>query len=153
MTVHCVSDPAVKAAFASYPQEMCWALQDLRNTILDVASAVRGVGQVEESMKWGQPSYRPVAPRTGTTLRIGPMPGSKTDYGLFVHCQTTLAQDFETLYPGVFNIVGDRALVFSLGDVAPEVPLRHCIALALTYHLREGVDLADLDAAEDAIPA
>ena len=153
MPVHRVSDPAVKAAFASYPQEMCWALQDLRNTILDVASAVRGVGQVEESMKWGQPAYRPVAPRTGTTLRIGPMPNSETDYGLFVHCQTTLAQDFEALYPGVFNIVGNRALVFSLGDVAPEVPLRHCIALALTYHLRDGVDVTNLEAAENAIPA
>jgi hypothetical protein len=145
MPVHRVSDPGVKAAFASYPQEMRWALEDLRNTILDVADAIRDVGRIEENLKWGQPAYRPVSPRTGTTLRIGPMTDSETDYALFFHCQTSLAEDFETLYPGVFNIVGNRALVFSLGDVPPDLPLRHCIALALAYHRREGVDVARLD--------
>jgi hypothetical protein len=150
MPVHRVSDPGVKAAFASYPQEMRWALEDLRNTILDVADAVRGVGRIEESLKWGQPAYRPVAPRTGATVRIGPMPNSETDYALFFHCQTTLAEDFDALYPGVFNIVGNRALVFSLGDVAPDMPLRHCIALALAYHLRDGVDVARLEEVEAA---
>lgn len=153
MSVHRVSDPAVKAAFAAYPQELGWALQDLRNTILDVGDALRGVGRIEESLKWGQPSYRPMAPRTGTTIRIGPMPNSDTDYALFVHCQTSLAADFEKLYPGMFNIVGNRALTFTLGDVPLEVPLRHCIALALTYHLRDGVDIAELDAVEEPISA
>ncbi len=148
MSVHRVSDPAVKAAFASYPQEMRWALQELRETILNVADAVKGVGRIEESLKWGQPAYRPVSPRTGTTLRIGPVTDSSTDYALFFHCQTTLASDFEALYPGVFRIVGGRSLVFALGDVAPDMPLRHCIALALTYHLREGVDVAQFGAVE-----
>jgi hypothetical protein len=148
MSVHRVSDPAVKAVFASYPQEMRWALQDLRETILDVADAVRAVGSVEESLKWGQPAYRPVSPSTGTTVRVGPVTGSTTDYALFFHCQTSLAADFEALYPGMFRIVGGRALVFSLGDVAPDMPLRHCIALALTYHLRDGVDVSELEQQE-----
>jgi hypothetical protein len=153
MSLHRVSDPAVKAVFAAYPQEMRYALEELRATILDVAGAIRAVGQVEESLKWGQPAYRPVSPRTGTTIRVGPMPNSDTDYALFFHCQTSLAADFEALYPGVFRIVDKRALVFSLGDVPPELPLRHCIGIALTYHLREGVVMADLQAIEDAIPA
>lgn len=150
MSVHRVSDPAVKAAFASYPQEMRFALEDLRETILNVADAVKGVGKIEESLKWGQPAYRPVSPRTGTTVRVGPVTGSSTEYALFFHCQTTLAEDFEQLYPGMFRIVDNRALVFTLGDVAPDMPLRHCIALALTYHLREGVDVSRLEAAEPA---
>ncbi|MDP3738465.1 MAG: DUF1801 domain-containing protein [Hyphomonadaceae bacterium] len=148
MSVHRVSDPGVKAVFASYPQEMRWALQDLRETILDVAAAVRAVGSIEESLKWGQPAYRPVSPSTGTTVRIGPVTGSATDYALFFHCQTSLAADFEALYPGMFRIVGGRALVFSLGDVAPDMPLRHCIALALTHHLRDGVDVSELEQQE-----
>ena len=146
--MHRVSDPSVKAAFAAYPQEMRWALQDLRETILDVADAVRAVGAIEESLKWGQPAYRPIGDRVGTTIRIGPMPNSETEYALFFHCQTSLAEDFETLYPGLFRIVNNRALVFSLGEVPPETPLRHCIGLALTYHLREGVDVARLEAVE-----
>lgn len=148
MSVHRVSDPAVKAAFASYPQEMRHALEDLREIILNVADAVKGVGKIEESLKWGQPAYRPVSPQTGTTLRVGPVTGSATEYALFFHCQTSLAHDFEQLYPGMFRIVGGRSLVFTLGEVAPDMPLRHCIALALTYHLREGVDVSQLEAVD-----
>jgi Domain of unknown function (DU1801) len=148
MTVHRVSDPAVKAAFDAYPQEMRLALRELRATILDVADALKAVGAIEESLKWGQPAYRPIGDRVGTTIRVGPMPNSETDYALFFHCQTSLAEDFETLYPGLFRIVNDRALVFSLGEVPPETPLRHCIGLALTYHLRDGVDVARLEAVE-----
>jgi hypothetical protein len=132
---------------------MRYALEELRTTILDVAGAIRAVGSVEESLKWGQPAYRPVSPRTGTTLRVGPMPNSDTEYALFFHCQTSLADDFRALYPNEFRIVDDRALVFSLGDVLPEIPLRHCIGIALTYHLREGVAMEELQAIEDAIPA
>ena len=46
MSVHRVSDPGVKAVFASYPQEMRYALEDLRETILNVADAVKGVGSI-----------------------------------------------------------------------------------------------------------
>ena len=148
MSVHRVSDPGVKAAFAAYPQEMRYALEDLRETILNVADAVKGVGKIEESLKWGQPAYRPVSPQTGTTLRVGAVTGSASEYALFFHCQTTLADDFEQLYPGMFRIVDNRSLVFTLGEVAPDMPLRHCIALALTYHLREGVDVSELETME-----
>jgi len=148
MAVHRVSDPGVKAVFASYPQEMRQALEELRETILNVADAVKGVGKIEESLKWGQPAYRPVSPQTGTTLRVGPVNGSASEYALFFHCQTTLADDFEQLYPGMFRIADNRSLVFTLGEVAPDMPLRHCIALALTYHLREGVDVSQLEAVE-----
>lgn len=153
MSVHRVSDPAVKAVFATYPQEMRYALEELRAIVLDVGDAIRAVGRIEESLKWGQPAYRPIIPQTGTTLRVGPMPNSDTEYALFFHCQTSLAADFEGLYPDIFRIVDNRALVFSLGDVLPEIPLRHCIAIALTYHLREGVVIDELEAVGDSIPA
>ena len=77
MSVHRVSDPGVKAVLASYPQEMRWALEDLRTTILDVADAIPAVGRVEENLKWGQPAYRPVGSRVGTTVRIGPLTRSE----------------------------------------------------------------------------
>ena len=48
----------------------------------------------------------------------------------------------------MFRIVDNRSLVFTLGEVAPDMPLRHCIALALTYHLREGVDARQLESLE-----
>jgi hypothetical protein len=32
---------------------------------------------------------------------------------------------------------GNRSIVFDLADRLPEEPLRHCISLALTYHLHK----------------
>lgn len=140
MPVLRVRDPAVKAVFEAYPQLIRQPLEALRETILETAFAIDGVGPLEESLKWGQPAYRPMKPSTGTTLRIGPMPGSETDYGLFVHCQTTLIDTFRKLYPGQLRFAGDRAIVFVVGEIPPLLPLKHFIALALTYHVREGAE-------------
>jgi len=137
MTVHRVSDPAVKAAFDAYPQLIREPLENLRSTILDVALAIPGIGPLEESLKWGQPAYRPIRPRTGTTVRIGQWGGNGPDYALYVHCQTNLMDEFRSLYTGRFRFDGQRAVVFQAGEVPPDDALRHCIALALTYHARE----------------
>lgn len=138
MFLHRVSNPDVKATFESYPQDIRLPLEELRDTIFEVAAALTGIGPIEESLKWGQPAYRPVRPRVGTTLRVGPVetetgPG----YGLFVPCQTSLIADFRKLYRDSIRHSGNRALVFSVGEIPPPAPLQHFIAMALTYHMRE----------------
>jgi hypothetical protein len=55
---------------------------------------------------------------------------------MYVHCQTTLLDQYRLLYPETFAFDGQRALLFSTTEPVPEEPLRHCIALALTYHRR-----------------
>jgi hypothetical protein len=55
---------------------------------------------------------------------------------MFFHCQTSLVATFRELYPDSFAFQGNRALVFALADEVPEDALKHCIALALTYHTR-----------------
>ena len=94
-----------------------------------------GVGDIEESLKWGQPAYRPKAANTGTTVRIDAT--KEGGYALFVHCQTSLADEFRNLYPRRFTIERDRALLFKAGEAPPRDDLKHCIALALTYHARK----------------
>jgi hypothetical protein len=32
---------------------------------------------------------------------------------------------------------GNRAVIFNADDAIPKAALRHCVALALTYHLRK----------------
>jgi hypothetical protein len=135
MRLHCVDNPAVKAVLDSYPQDMLPRLEDLRADIISVAKAMPGVGGIEETLKWGQPAYRPLRPRTGTTVRIGPY-DSEGRYALFVPCQTSLIDDFKRLYRDRFRYGGKRAIVFEAGEIPDVVPLRHCIALALTYHAR-----------------
>jgi hypothetical protein len=43
----------------------------LRMHILDAASETEGVGELEETLKWGQPSYLTKKPKSGRTIRIG----------------------------------------------------------------------------------
>lgn len=137
MPVLRVSDPAVKAAFDAYPHVLHQPLAELREMILETAAALSGVGPLEEGLAWGQPAYWPQRPNVGTTIRIGPVRDDPESYGLFVHCQTTLVDTFRRLYPGRLRFSGTRALVFSAGEIPPVAPVRHFIALALTYHRRD----------------
>ncbi len=139
MPIHRFSDAGVKAVFDAYPQMLQTPLRDLRALILDTAAALSAIGPIEESLKWGQPAYRPKKPRTGTTVRIDAFKGEEIGYALFVNCKTTLASDVRNLYPGVFRLEGERAILFAAGEVPPVEPLKHVVALALTYHARERV--------------
>ena len=128
------ADPSVEAAFQRYPPPLRKALLDLRRLIFAVAAETAGVGTLVETLKWGQPAYLTERPRTGSTIRIDGLKGRPDGYALFFHCQTTLVPTFRELYPELFDFDGKRALHFTLADKLPEAALKHCIALALTYH-------------------
>jgi hypothetical protein len=54
---------------------------------------------------------------------------------MYFHCQTTLVDTFREMYRDMFAFEGNRCLVFDAKAKLPVDPLRHCISLALTYHL------------------
>ena len=136
MKERALQDPAVAAAFSACAEPMRSRLLALRSLILDVAAETPAIGPLIETLKWGDPAYLPARPRIGTTIRINAHKGGIDTYGLYINCRTSLADTFRSLYPGVFTIEGDRALVFGPGARLPTEPLKTCIALALTYHLR-----------------
>jgi len=70
----------------------------------------------------------------GTTLRIDALKGSPDAYALYVNCKTSLVESYKHLYPDAFRYEGRRALLFSTQTPPPQDALRHCIAMALTYH-------------------
>jgi Domain of unknown function (DU1801) len=127
-------DPAVKAVFDAYPAAVRGPLLKLRHLILSTAKDTPGVGEMIETLKWGQPAYLPTRPRTGTTVRIDALKGRGARYAALFHCQTTLIATFRERYGDAFSFDGNRAMVFSAGAPIPERAFRHCIALALTYH-------------------
>ena len=130
----------VEAVFAAYPDALRDRLLRLRRLIFETARATEGVGPVLETLKWGQPSYLTQASKSGTTIRIDavkPVPGR---YALYVHCQTNLVSTFREMYPDALACEGNRAVVFEQDEAVPEDILRHCIALALTYHSRKARD-------------
>jgi hypothetical protein len=129
-------DPAVAAAFAAYPAPVKARLLALRRLILDTAKATKGVGALEETLRWGQPSYLTSATGSGSTIRIDQMKPAADQYAVYFHCQTNLVETFRELYPAL-SYSGNRAILFRVADKLPEAALRHCVALALTYHLNK----------------
>lgn len=133
MTTITALDPAVRAVFDAYPTDLRVALLNLRQLIF--ATAVEAnVGTLVEALRWGQPAYLTARPRTGTTIRIDAVKGSNHRYAVYVNCKTTLLESYRILYPDHFVFEGQRALVLSTSTAVQEVALKHCIALALTYH-------------------
>ena len=129
-------DPAVRAVFETQPPALRAALLDLRGHILAAAGSAR-IGELVETLKWGEPAYLPKTARVGTTVRINAVKGSVDRYGAYFHCQTTLLESFRHLYPDAFTYGGARAILFRVGETYPVEALRHCLTLALTYHLKD----------------
>jgi hypothetical protein len=130
------AEPAVDAAFSAYPAPVKARLLALRRLILDTADTTEGVGALEETLKWGQPSYLTTESRSGSTIRIDQVKTEAGRYAVYFHCQTDLVETFRELYPEL-RYGGNRSILLDAGDRLPEASLRHCIALALTYHLRK----------------
>lgn len=130
-------DQKVAAVFEVWPPEVRARLMALRETIFDVAAATEGVGPLTETLKWGQPSYLTEETGAGTTVRIDRLKGDSGGYAIYFHCQSGLVGRFRELYPEAFTYEGERAIRFGPKERVPARELRHCIALALTHHLRK----------------
>jgi len=131
------NDPAVRAVFDAQAPALRAALLDLRGHVLAAAARSGRVGELVETLKWGEPAYLPKRARVGTTVRINALKGSADRYGAYFHCQTTLLESFRHLYPDAFSYEGNRAILLRVGEAYPADALRHCLTLALTYHLKD----------------
>jgi len=131
-------DSAAANTLAAYPAPARRHLGALRKLILDTAKKTDGVGAIAETLKWGQPSFLTRQSKSGTTIRIDALKGEPDRTAMYFHCQTNLVGTFRQMYPNDFTFEGNRALIFDTRKKLPEKALRHCIALALTYHARKG---------------
>ena len=129
-------DPAVEAVFGAYPRPVRTKLLALRRLIFDTAKATKGVGTLQEALKWGQPSYLTSETKSGSTIRIDQVKPAAGRYAVYFHCQTDLVETFRERYPEL-RYGGSRSILLDAGEKLPEAALRHCIALALTYHARK----------------
>ena len=127
----------VETCFAGQPSPAAEALLALRALVLETAEELPETGGALETLKWGQPAYLPKRPKVGTTLRMDAVKGDPGTYALYFHCQSRLGETYRELYGDTLTIVGDRSIVLDAASPAPREALRHCIALALTYHLRK----------------
>src|SRR5262245_58886139 len=132
------SNGDVAAIFKAYPPAVRAKLTVLRALVFETARKTPGAGRLTETRKWSQPSYLTEETGSGSTVRIDCLK-SDNGYAIYFHCQSGLAEQFRGLYPDTFKYAGKRAILFDIRDRLPAEELRHCIALALTHHLRKSV--------------
>ena len=130
------SNAEVAAKFNAYPPNVRPKLLALRELVFRTAGHAEGIGEIEESLKWGEPAYI-TRNKSGSTVRIDWKRKDPDHYAMYFNCQTNLVETFRTMFPNDFRFEGNRALVFLLEDKIPQDSLSFCIAASLTYHLKK----------------
>ena len=127
-------DSNVEHTFDKFPEDVRGGLLELREMIFKVAARTPGVGKIQETLKWKQPSYLTPETKSGSTLRLGlPKEGC---FAIYTHCQTTILSDFQTIFPNDFVYEGNRAVHFRSDENLPLDRLEMLVKSALTYHLK-----------------
>lgn len=131
MNYDIIENPDVAAVFARYPEDMREKLMALRQLVLEMAQENEDAGPLEETLKWGEPSY---ITKHGSAVRMDWKPDCPDEYAMYFHCQTKLVDTFREIYRNTFRFEGSRAIVFNKDDVIPVEELKHCVSLAMRYH-------------------
>lgn len=127
-----IEDPRMKAKFKSYPKDIKPKIMQLRELILETASANGSIAELEETLKWGEPSY---LAKKGSTIRIDWKEKTPEQYAMYFKCTSKLVPTFKKLYGDKFNYENNRAIIFKLDDKLPKKQLKECISMALQYHI------------------
>ncbi len=121
----------VRAVFESYAEPDRSRLESLRELVLACVREIDPDLILDESLKWGQPTYSVPG---GSPIRLGWSKKAPQGCAIFFHCQTSLIETFKALYGDELSYEGKRAIVFPGDGPIPEEIVAHCIRLALTYH-------------------
>lgn len=131
-------NPAVQLLFDNYPEEVRPTMNYLRDLVFQTASEIEEINSIEETLKWGEPSY---LTKYGSTLRMDWKEKLPNQVALYFQCTSKLVPTFKTLFGNTFEYEGTRAVVLPLGKDLPEAQLKECIAMALMYHKRKHLPL------------
>ena len=131
-TIKINQHPEIKQKIKSYPKEIQEKILYLRSLIIETASEIESISEIEETLKWGELSY---IAKNGSTIRIDWKPAKDSNqYAMYFHCKTSLVSTFKTVYGNLFKYEKNRAILFDKQDKIPVNELKECIEMALKYH-------------------
>jgi hypothetical protein len=125
------TNPKVETKFNDYPEAIREKLTNLRRIILETANEIDSINELEETLKWGEPSY---LVKKGSTIRIDWKKKNPDQYAVYFKCTSKLVLTFKEVYGNIFQYENNRAILFKMDELISEKELKHCISLALTYH-------------------
>ena len=98
---------------------------------VDSNALEKRITEIEETLKWGEPSY---LAKNGSTLRMDWKSKTPQQYALYFKCTSRLVETFKKVFKNNFNFEGNRAIVFQMDDAISKAELKACIKATLTYH-------------------
>ena len=122
-------NPIIAEKIELYPEIAKSRFLEIRSLIFEIAKE-NELGQIEETLKWGQPSY---LCKSGSTIRIDWQLKNPNTLEIFFNCKTILVETFKEIFRGELTYKGNRVVVISLEDPVP-LELQTCILMALNYH-------------------
>ncbi len=126
--------------YTTYPDKVKILFMKIRSLVLEVAEA-EGLGNIEETLKWGEPSY---LAKGGSPLRIDWKPKFPNQFFVYFNCKTTLVETFKEVFGNCFHYEGSRAIVFDITESIPLMELKLCISVSLKYHKVKNLPLLGL---------
>jgi hypothetical protein len=125
------TNPEVELVFANYPDSVRNRMLAMRKLVVETAAELDEITELEETLKWGEPSY---LTKNGSTIRMDWKSKSPNQYAMYFKCTSRLVETFKIVFNGTFNFEGKRAIIFQMEDQIPKEELKNCIKAALTYH-------------------
>lgn len=125
------TNPKVALVFNNYPAKVKDKLIFLRALVIETAKEIDDLKAIEETLKWGEPSY---LAKNGSTLRMHWKSKTPHQYAMYFKCTSRLVETFKLIYSDKFKYEGNRAIVFQINDSIPVDELKKCIKATLTYH-------------------
>ncbi len=122
----------VQSVFDSYPQAATKQLLKIRELIYQCAASDQSIGEITETLKWGEPAYLTGQTGSGSTIRLGYKDKQPDKVAVYFHCQTSIVKDIQKRYKSI-ECVDNRALLLQLNTDIP-AELADCLMVALTYH-------------------
>lgn len=124
-------NPQAKSKLESYPKDIQPKMNYLRDLILETAAEIDDIKTIEETLKWGEPSY---IVKKGSTIRMDWKAKNPNQYAIYFNCNTSLVETFKAVHGDLFKYEKNRAILFDLKDEIPTKELKACIKMALIYH-------------------
>ena len=137
ITKYTFNDPVIESIYMRYPEFIRKKCLILRDLIFNVGSSDSRIGPINETLRWGAPSYIPLKTKSGSMIRIHHYPNKCFDFALYFLCNTTLVDTFRQKYPNIFQFGGNRSLEFYIDKPLPLKEIEHCIYLSFTYNLNK----------------
>ena len=116
----------IREVYSSYPSLHREKLLFVRTLIFDVVKQTPEVGEIEETLKWGEHSYL-TKNKSGSTIRLSWNKKNPDQCGIYFNCKATLISSFRKKYKDLFHFEGNRAIIFKKDESVNTQKISECI--------------------------